>query len=273
VSPTVLASTGIFTRDPDQTDHKAILEHAPKLGTAGYELCLYEAWHGHLDEVIEDLRSSDLSFPAVHADKSIGVGLGSEDSDEADEARAALEVNCRAAAALGAETVVLHLWEQPAGDRELERNLERLTACLDTAEAYRMVLAVETIPGIAGTALANLQLALERDARCRVTLDTEFLGFHGQLGESIAADWLWSDNAVRHVHLKDFDGRLSDRDGRRYLLPGEGALELQSFLAGLVDRGYSGAITLEASALTKSGELDQKRLGEIAAVVKQLSAS
>jgi sugar phosphate isomerase/epimerase len=269
----VLASTGILTRDPDQTDHKAIVEHGPKLGTAGYELCLYEAWRGHLDEVIEDLRSSKLSFPAVHADKSIGIGLGSGDSDEADEALAAFEVNCRAAAALGAETLVLHLWEQPDGDRELERNLERLTTCLDTAEAYDIVLAVETIPGIAGTALANLQLALERDARCRVTLDTEFLAFHGQLDESIAAEWLWSDDAVRHVHLKDFDGRLRDRNGRRYLLPGEGGLDLQSFLAGLVDRGYGGAITLEASALTRSGQVDKGRLGEVAAVVKQLSAS
>jgi sugar phosphate isomerase/epimerase len=273
VSPTVLASTGIFTRDPDQTDHTAILEHAPKLGTAGYELSLYDAWHGHLDEVIEDLRGSSLSFPVLHADKSIAVGLGGEDSDEADQALAAFEVNCRAAVALGAETLVLHLWERPEGDREIERNLERLTACLDTAEAYELVLTVETIPGIAATTLANIRLALERDVRCRVTLDTEFLAFHGQLDESIAAEWLWGDNAVRHVHLKDFDGRLSDSNGRRYLLPGEGSLELQSFLAGLVDRGYDGAITLEASALTSSGKLDQNRLGEIAAVVKQLQAS
>ena len=273
MSPTVLASTGIVTRDPDQTDHKAILEHAPTLGAAGYELALYEAWHGHLDEVIEDLRGSGLSFPAVHADKSIGVGLASDDGDEADEALAALEVNCRAAAALGAETLVLHLWERPDGDRELERNLDRLPACLDTAEAYGMVLAVETIPGIAGTTLANLRLALERDPRCKVTLDTEFLGFHGQLDESIAAEWLWTGNAVRHVHLKDFDGRLRDRNGRRYLLPGEGALGLQSFLAGLVDRGYRGAITVEASAVTNSGTLDKTRLDDIAAVVRQLSAS
>jgi sugar phosphate isomerase/epimerase len=273
MSPTVLATTGVFTREPDQTDHKAILEHAGKLPTQGYEVTLHEAWHGHLDDVIQELRSSNVSFPAVHADRSISIGLGSEDADEADEALAALEVNCRAAAALGAETVVLHLWEKPDGDRALERNLERLPACLDTAEAYDLVLAVETIPGVAGTALANIQLALERDTRCRVTLDTEFLGFHGQLNDSIEADWLWSDKAVRHVHLKDFDGRLRDVDGRRrYLLPGEGTLDLQSFLAGLVERRYDGAITVEASALRDSGKLDQTRLDEIAAVIKQLSA-
>jgi sugar phosphate isomerase/epimerase len=273
VSPRILCSTGIVTRDPDQTDHKAILDHAPKLGAGGYELILYEAWHGHLDEVVEDLRGSSLSFPAVHADKSIGGGLGSEDTDEADEALATLEVCCRAGAALSAKTLVLHLWELPSSDTNIERNLARLPACLDTAAAYDIVLAVETVQGTAGTPLANIKLALERDPRCQVTLDTEFLAFHGQLAESIAADWLWADNCVRHVHLKDFDGRLRDANGRRYLLPGEGSLDLQSFLTGLVERDYTGAITLEASARTPSGELDEARLAEIAALVQQLTAS
>jgi sugar phosphate isomerase/epimerase len=268
----VLCSTGIVTRDPDRTDHKAILEHAPKLGAAGYELHVYDAWYGHLDEVVEDLRGSRLSFPAMHAGRAIGAGLGSDDGDEADDALASLEVNCRAAAAIGAKTVVLHLWEQPSSDKEIERNLDRLPACLDTAEAYGVVLAVETIQGTWGMPLANIRLALERDPRCRVTLDTEFLGFHGQLAESITADWLWAEDRVRHVHLKDFDGRMRDGNGRRYLLPGEGNLDLQGFLTGLVERGYGGAITLEASAIGQSGELDEGRLQQIAAIVQQLSA-
>lgn len=273
MSPAILCSTGIVTRGPDKTDHKAILEHAPKLGAAGYELHLYEAWHGHLDEVVEDLRSSDLSFPAVHADKSIGAGLGSEDVDEADEALASLEVNCRAAAALGAKTLVLHLWEQPSSDEAIERNVDRLPACLDTADAYGIQLAVETIQGTWGMPLTNIRLALERDPRCRVTLDTEFLAFHGQLAESIAADWLWADDRVRHVHLKDFDGRMRDGGGRRYLLPGEGTLDLQGFINGLLERGYDGAITLEGNAIGPSGELDEARLQQIADVVRQLSGS
>jgi sugar phosphate isomerase/epimerase len=273
VSPTILCSTGIVTRDPDHTDHKAILNHAHKLGTEGFELQVHEAWYGHLDEVVEDLRTSTLTFPAVHADKALGSDLGSDDGEDADEALAKLEVNCRAAAALGAKTLVLHLWEQPSSDEAIERNLDRLPACLDTAEAYNVALAVETIQGTAGTPLANIKLAIERDPRCQVTLDTEFLAFHGQLAESIAADWLWAGNRVRHVHLKDFDGRLRDASGRRYLLPGEGSLDLQSFFTGLVERGYAGEITLEASARTPSGELAEGRLAQIAAVVRQLSGT
>jgi sugar phosphate isomerase/epimerase len=142
----------------------------------GFELGIYPAWYGHLAEVISDLRESGLSFPVVHAEKLIGAGLGSATADEPDEALERLVLNCRAAAALGAKTLVVHLWERPTGDEVIERNLEHLPACLDTAEAYGLTLAVETIPGDVGTPLANVRLALERDPRCRVALDTEFLG-------------------------------------------------------------------------------------------------
>jgi sugar phosphate isomerase/epimerase len=273
VSPTILCSTGIITRSPDQTDHKPILEHSPALGASALELAVYEQWYGHLDEVVQDLGASGLSFPVVHADKAIGAGLGSEDGDEAEEALALLETNCRLAAALKANTIVLHLWELPTADRAIHLNIDRLSTCLDTAEAYRLALAVETIPGFHATPLTNLRLALERDPRCLVTLDTEFLGFHGEVEESIRADWLWSDSRVRHVHLKDFDGRMREGDVRRYLLPGEGKLDLQGFLSGLRERGYDGTITLEATARTPSGELDQARLDQVAAVVQQLSGS
>jgi sugar phosphate isomerase/epimerase len=273
MSTTVLCSTGVFTRGPDHTDHNAILQNAPKIGTKAFELAVYAAWYGHLDQVVEDLGKADLTFPVVHADKGIGVGLGSEDAEDADEALAVLEVNCRAAAALGAKTLVVHLWELPTGDDDFERNLERLPLCLDTAGAYNVVLAVETIPGRSATPLSNLKLALEADTRCAVTLDTEFLAFHGQLSESLEADWLWTDNRVRHVHLKDFDGRLREGGVRRYLLPGEGSLDLQGYLDGLSQRGYGGAVTLEASALAQTGAIDEARLEQIAGVLKQLGAS
>jgi len=273
MSPTVLCSTGVLTREPDRSDHKQILEHGAKLGTTALELLLHEAWYGHLDEVVEDLKGSSFSFPVVHSDKGIGAGLGSDDGDEVENALQRLEVNCRAAAALGAKTLVLHLWEPPTGDDEIERNLEQLPACLDTADAYNVALAVETIAGSSGTTLANLQLALERDTRCGATLDTESLGLHGQVAESISAEWLWAKKRVRHVHIKDFDGRLRKAGERRYLLPGEGSLDLKGFLGGLVERGYSGAITVEGSAVTQSGELDDARLEQIATVVRELAGS
>jgi sugar phosphate isomerase/epimerase len=272
VSRSTLLSTGAFTRDPVQTDHQEIVRHGPGLGLSGFELAMYPAWYGQLDQVVSDLRESKLVFPTVHADKAIGSGLGSTDSAEVELAFEHLEVNCRAAAALGAKTLVLHLWERPSGDTAIERNLEHLPACLDTASAYGVVLAIETIPGDVGTPLENVRLALERDARCKVTLDSEFLGLYGQLEASLTAEWLWEDKFVHHVHLKDFDGRMCREGKRRYLLPGEGTLDLQGFLSGLGQRGYGGAFTLEATAIDAEGQLDPTRLTKMAAVVVQLAS-
>lgn len=273
MSFTVLCSTGVVTRAPDKTDYREILEHGPALGARALELLVHQEWYSHLDEVIDELRNSKLSFPVAHAAKELAAGLGAEEANKADEALGQLEDNCRLASALGGETLVLHLWEQPTGDQELERNLDRLPACLDVAEASNLVVAVETITGTAGTALANVRLAVERDDRCRVTLDTEFLGFHGELEESLAAGWLWADDRVRHVHLKDFDGRMRDADGPRYLFVGEGNLDLDGFLAGLRERGYEGAVTFEGSARRPSGELDPARLQKAAGIVRELSGS
>ena len=78
MSRAVLLSTGAMTRDPVQTDHAEVVRHGPGLGVPGFELGVYSAWYGHLDEVIsESLRGSGLSFPVVHAEKLIGAGLGS----------------------------------------------------------------------------------------------------------------------------------------------------------------------------------------------------
>ena len=70
--------------------------------------------------------------------------------------------------------------------------------------------------------------------------------------------------------LPEFED-LREQGRRRYLLPGEGTLDLRGFLDGLAQRGYSGAVTLEASALNAAGELDQARLDQVAAAVRQLS--
>lgn len=47
-------------------------------------------------------------------------GSVSADSEEVETALERLELNCRAAAALGAKTLVLHLWEKPDSDLTLE---------------------------------------------------------------------------------------------------------------------------------------------------------
>jgi len=247
-----LASTGLVNRFPDAAPHEAIAEWFPRLDVDGFELGIGRVWD--IDRVEHDLRVAGLRFATAHADKRIGAEL----LDDPRAALAELERDCRLAAALGATIVVFHLWELPVGDRRLEQNLALLPDCLDVADSTGVTLAVETIPCSAGSPLENVHRALERDDRCRATLDTEFLARDGQLDAALADDGLWE--RVAHIHVKDYAGSLRDGSGaRRYLIPGEGGIDFEAVFAALRRRNYEGALTLEVTAVTPDGNVDERR--------------
>jgi sugar phosphate isomerase/epimerase len=249
-----LASTGLVTRFPDVPDHAAIAEWCPRLDVDGLEISISRAWDA--ERVEHDLASTGLRFETAHLDKRIGAEL----LQDADAALAQLASDCRLAASLGAKLGVLHLWELPVGDRRLAENLALLPECLDIAEAAGITLAVETIPCSVGSPLENVHRALDADDRCRITLDTEFLAHHGQLDDALADDALWE--RVAHLHVKDYAGALRDGDDRRrYLIPGEGTIDFVKVFATVQERGYDGALTLEVSALTPAGSVDEQRFG------------
>ena len=244
-----LLPTGSVTRNPDFTDHRRILEHTPP---TELELSIYGSWD---ESVVEDLHG--LPIVTAHADKRIGASLS---GDEPAFDRFILD--CRIASALGAGLVVLHLWELPDGDRYLERNLAQLPRLLDAAEEQGLTLAVETIPCTLGTPLDNVRRACERDPRCRVTLDTEFLALHAQLDQAHELGEL-----IAHVHVKDFVPAVWGTKPRRYLLPGEGTLDIDGFLDRLP---YDGTLTLEMSAVGANGEIDPDRLEAASAWLRRL---
>ena len=247
-----LASTGLVTRFPDVPDHAAIVEWCPRLDVDGLELSISRVWDAA--RVEHDLGSAGLRFVTAHLDKRIGAEL----LEDAGAALAQLESDCRLAASLGASLGVLHLWELPVGDRRLAENLALLPACLDVAEAAGVTLTVETIPCSLGSPLENVHRALDADDRCRITLDTEFLAYHGQLDAALADDALWE--RVAHLHVKDYAEALRDGDDRRlYLIPGEGTIDFARVFDTLGERAYDGALTLEVSALTPGGSVDEER--------------
>jgi sugar phosphate isomerase/epimerase len=259
----VLCSTGTVTHDPTRADHRLVAD-ARDLPADGFELSIYTNWIDGDEAVGDDLAALRLPIETAHAEKAIGARLSEGDGD----AVARLEANARLAARLGARLLVLHLWELPLGDRHLERNLELLPACVDAVEGHDLTLGIETIPCSVGSPLTNVARAVERDPRCVAVLDTEFLALHGELEAAPDAGL-----PVGHVHLKDFAGAIRHGDPRtRYLLPGEGDLDLDGFLARLRGQGYEGAVTLEASAVDGDGELDRARLTEIAGTLRRLRA-
>jgi len=68
--------------------------------------------------------------------------------------------------------------------------------------------------------------------------------------------------------VKDFDPAVWGTKPRRYLLPGEGTLDLDGFLDRLP---YDGTLTLEMSAVRPDGEIDAGRLDAAVAWLRRLA--
>jgi sugar phosphate isomerase/epimerase len=259
----ILCSTGAVTRHPTRADYR-LIANARDLPCDGFELSIYPSWLEDADAVADGIAALGLPIEVAHAEKSVGARLSEGDRGAVDR----LQLSARLAGRVGARLLVLHLWELPLGDRHLQRNLELLPACTDVAERARLTLGIETIPCSVGSPLANVARAVEREPRCIAVLDTEFLALHDELEAAPDAGL-----PVGHVHVKDFAGEIRHGDPRqRYLLPGEGTLDLDGFLDRLRANGYDGTVTLEPSAVDPEGNLDRARLAEIADALRGLDS-
>ena len=257
----LLCSTGAFSRSPDYIDYHAALQYGPQLDIDGLELMFYTPWYEQIEAIAHTLQQSGLRFPVMHTEKNIGVALGKFNADEQERGVQWLSENCRLASLLGTKILVLHLWGWPELDDHLENNLASLSQCLDVAEQYELTLAIETIPCRHADLLSNVRRAVEKDNRCRIALDTEFLAQSNQLDEVFTSTWLWSPQHVLHTHIKDFDGHSFTSDGgRRYLHPGEGTIDFEHFFERLKQHNCEGYVSLESPAIDMNGHVDIERL-------------
>jgi len=267
----VLCSTGTFSRFPDITDHQSILEYGPLLAVDGLEVMFFPGWTGEIEQIAAQLRASGRRLPAIHAEKGIGSALISTQAEERAQSWRWLQASCRLGQVLQASLLVLHLWGHPDSDDRFADNLAVLPDCLAMAEQHGLNLAVETIPCRSGDPLGNVRRAVEQDNRCCIALDTEFLALHQQLEAALDADWLWQNQLVRHIHIKDYDGAIYSTDNyRRYLHPGEGTIDFPHFFAALKARHYNGYISLEASIVNRDGTRDIKKLRRSLASLQRL---
>lgn len=216
----------------------------------GIEVLVTRGMVGSLSEAADRLKGS-LRFQVVHGPKRAGAALPSR------EGVAQLEEAARFTAAIGAQSMVLHLWELPDSDEKFAGRLGAVVIAADIAERYAVRLLIETIPCRVSTPLRNIERVLEHEPRVGVALDTEFLAMHGELERALEAKWLWDDRHIGHVHIKDYDGNLSGPDGeRRYLMPGDGLIDFPNVFRTLSERAYSGTVSLEGATYQEGGQPD-----------------
>lgn len=259
-----------MSRNSIYTSHLQVLRYGPQLDVDGFELMFYKPWYPDIERIADELRASQLSIPVMHAEKDIGVLLGSASAEDRQHSVYLLAENCRLGSLIGTHIVVLHLWGWPQLDDYLEYNLEQLHRCIDAAEQYGIKLAIETIPARHADPLTNVQRAFRQDQRSYIALDTEFLAQYEQMDAVFVTPWLWEHERVQHIHIKDFDGQPF-RDGkRRYLHPGEGNIDFVRFFTQLKQHHYTGYVSLESPTINNNGYVDIGRLQESLNFVRAL---
>lgn len=260
----ILCSSGVFAhRDddggffvPDDADVDAVIAFGPQLPVDGIELLITRHMVGTLDGAAQRLDQGPVPIPVVHGPGGAGAALPDED------AVSILSESTEFAAKIGAHSMVLHLWDPPESDTDMSGRLEAAAVAADVVGSHGIRLLIETVPCTHSSPLQNLARVVEHEPRVGIALDTESLAIHQEVEEALAADWLWSEGRVGHIHVKDYDGNAVGADGlRRYLMPGDGEIDFPGFFDGLERRGFAGSVALEAITHLPDGrpDLDKAR--------------
>lgn len=275
-SPCIVAcSTGSLARYPGGNDPVTLAGYLRRLEADAAEVLFYGRWRDDLPRAASAFRDCGLPIAVVHSEKNLGGAFGSADpAVVADGQRRFLDA-AWLAEQVGARKLVLHLWDKPDSDRFLERNLAALAALLPRARDAGLTVCLETIPCDVSNPVDNVLRCLEyfggadapssaddggpssgatvvrQGAGLAVTLDLEFLGWHGCVERGVSGVFAPARGAlagVADVHVRDYDGRPFTPEGRRrYIDPGEGLLDFPAIFGALVRDGFSGPYTYEGS--------------------------
>lgn len=254
----VLCSTGFIGFNTKEKDHKKIIEYAPLFHCSGFEFMMFRSWYDHMQEVITDLRASDLSFPVFHMEKSIGELISRNQEGDVETAIENFRKNCYMASEIGSEKLVLHLWGGIPSDSDIENNYNQLELLLLIAKLYGVRLTIENVVCNHQNPMTHLAELRKRFPEIVFTFDTKMAAFHSELDLIYEPenDWLWNEQKIDHFHINDYGGGHMEWAKLNALPLGDGHIDLEKFFTFLKGKEYSGYYTLEASSKKEDGTLD-----------------
>ncbi len=257
----ILPSIGAFIGRVNGRDPNAFLRVSHRLDAKAFEFLMYEAFYGSIDTILRDFAATGYAFPVFHVEKRIGelVTLG-----EWAEAERRFRINLEAAATLGADTLVLHLWNGPPSDREFSENLRAYAAFSAMAREAGLLLTVENVVCAVADPLTRFDELLAADPAVAFTYDTKMAAHHRQemavFSPPYAALFHRDAGGIRHIHLNDYGGTPGDFSGLATLHLGEGHLDIPAIVAALCREGYEGRITLECGCMRPDGTLMPEKM-------------
>lgn len=258
MSGRILCSTGCFVGRANGRNFYLIEKYADKLSCDGFEFMMYSSWYARLRELGDFLVSTGLSFPTMHCEKHIGEWFTTGEEYAVRSALRLFECNCELARRIGADRLVLHLWNGLPSDSRFENNLAVFGSLEKIAADRGVTIVVENVVCHEKEPMIHWRQLAEMYPEVRFLFDTKMAAFHNEVDAlfSDEYEWLWQQNRIRHLHINDYGGGYMDWHALKVLPIGSGKVDFDSFFGNLKKRGYSGDYTVEATALRPDGSVD-----------------
>lgn len=254
----ILCSTGALIGRPNNRDYTLIKEFAPKLNCDGFEFMMYSTWYDQVDKLVKELKQSEINFPVMHCEKHIGEDLGRNEDGHFQIAKDKFKINCEIAKEIGAEKMVMHLWDGQYSDATIENNIEGFGKVNNIAKEYGIELLVENVVCNQKNPMKHWKSLLKRYPDIKFIFDTKMAAFHFQLEEIYKDRNLWNSH-IKHLHINDYAGGYMDWSslvGKKVLPIGEGNIDFNKFFQFINKTQYKGDYTVEATAFSNDGNID-----------------
>lgn len=258
----ILCSTGALIGRPNGRNHKLLYELTKQLSCDGYEFMMYDSWYDKSEEIVADLQEMKLCIPVMHCEKHIGEALSKNGERDWETAFRLFEINCGMAKRLGAEKLVIHLWDGEYSDRNFINNHKALGELLPMAESYGLDLLVENVVCNVENPMKHWVELAEAYPEVHFVFDTKMAAFHNQMKLIYAPEyqWLWDKGHIKHLHVNDYGGGYMEWAKLRTLAIGEGNIEFGPFFRLLKEKNYTGHFTIEATAFDAAGAVHTEKL-------------
>lgn len=258
----ILCSTGALLGKPNNRDYTLLETLSKQLSCDGYEFMMYNTWYLDAEDMLNALTMMQLPMPIMHCEKHIGEIISKGGSENLIEACGLFEMNCMIAQTIGAEKMVVHLWDGLLSDMNFKHNLEAYAELNDIAQSYHLDLLVENVVCNQESPLLHWCELAEKYPDIHFVFDTKMAAFHGELDLLYQPEyeWLWKNDHIRHYHINDYAGGLQDWKNLRSLPMGEGRVDFENFFQHMKKIGYHDTFTVEATAFNQDGIVDTDML-------------
>ena len=257
----ILCSTGALIGRPNGRDYRLLRQFCPQLDCDGFEFIFYGSWYQETEQLTAFLKEQRLNIPVMHCEKSLAEHISAGGQEELSEAFRLFEINCRMAETIGADKMVLHLWNGKISDTHFENNLQAYPALRETAEKYGITLLVENVVCLQDPMSHWVEL-YRHYPDIRFVFDTKMADFHRQMELLYAPEyeWLWRENHILHYHVNDYGGEYMDWSNLKVLMLNKGHIDFDSFFRFVRKTGYTGDYTFEGTGFDHTGQV---RIGDL----------